>query len=291
MKRITTACLLCFCLCFVVVGSSVVFAQETTPEPVVETQTQTTPSDSTILERTSLSKDIVDLTATYKGQLEEYRQVERDFTVAREQYRKLNTLISLEEGVKSTRTVMLARSRVLTTYLRLLRLQLVEANGIAITSKTEALAEIDALLVVLADHTQAVQSIADKNDVVTVADAFVEHTARIENSAYHVMSLLAIGKMQVVYDKVDALSVQMKKDAANSISPLKQAEKDRAFEETLTVMNEAKAGLQELSSTTKLVTRGTRSNGNLYAIALKELGQTYAQLSQTINYMRELTRI
>ena len=112
-------------LCFIVVvglTAPVISAQEPVATDSGEPQVQ-------VFEKPELDDQIADVRATYRSQLEQYRTAERKYVLAKEQYLKLNTLVSLEDAVKATREAMLARDQVLTSYLTLLRLLLIDATG------------------------------------------------------------------------------------------------------------------------------------------------------------------
>ena len=156
-------------------------------------------------EKTLALDELSEKQTLYRDEINVYRNAERTFDVSKEQYLKLGTLASLEEAVSSTRNVLLARSKVLITYLELLRDELANQHGVNLTEKDDALERLDTQLLFLKEHQDAVLLANDRDQLLNVVIVFGEQRELIEDAAYRSRSLVAIGKVQTVNDKAQAL--------------------------------------------------------------------------------------
>lgn len=254
-----------------------------------ESAPDATGTTGTIFQKQRLNEQIEDVIASYRQKLEEYRTADREYSLAVAQYRKLNTLASLEEAVLASKEAMKSRSEVLTTYLTLLRLQLVDANGISLAQKQRALQSIDDILISLAEHRTQIDSISDRYKVEEVANTFLPLSAQIENTSYYSMSLLEIGQLQAVFDKIKALAADMERQNKQETSALKKAERERAYTEINNkideVVNTFKVIVFELDEKKESNIRGRYTN------TVKKLGLVYAGQSQILEYLYEVNEL
>jgi hypothetical protein len=86
--------------------------------------------------------------------LEDYRNKERLYTIAYDQYASLKTLASLEDLVIKTKTVALSRDQVLIKYLELLRLNLYASEGVELSVKNQYLQLLEENINALTTHSQ-----------------------------------------------------------------------------------------------------------------------------------------
>jgi hypothetical protein len=267
MKRIIQLSL-SFCLLAMVTGSQV-RAQEVFEKPLLTTQ-------------------IADVRATYRSQLEAYRTAERQYLLTKEQFLKLNTLASLEEAVKATRAAMVARDQVLTSYLTLLRLTLIDATGVNLTQKEPTLVELDAVLVSLATHTQTVTAASDRYQLTQAAQEYVTLGPKIEAVAYQTLSILSIGELQTVYDKSLVLNQEIETELSSK-TDVKSAERQRALTEIKRELSEVQAAFTEAN---ELVEKEQRKfTQSFYNRLGKNLGSVYVGLSQTLTHMAEVLKL
>ena len=184
-------------------------------------------------EKTLAVDELSEKQTLYRDEINVYRNAERTFDVSKEQYLKLGTLASLEEAVSSTRNVLLARSKVLITYLELLRDELANQHGVNLTEKDDALERLDTQLLFLKEHQDAVLLANDRDQLLNVVIVFGEQRELIEDAAYRSRSLVAIGKVQTVNDKAQALFDDIKvRQSQDEVTSLVTAKRARAYDET-----------------------------------------------------------
>lgn len=284
------------------VRSTVVQAQSLTPDDSMmaseSSQMAGSPSPEesqpteAILERTTVSPQIKELSTTLLGQFEEYRTAEREYQLAKGQMNKLKTLISLEEAVKATKKSMQAREVVLSTYVKLVKLTLLETNGIPLTLKSETLQSLDAALGTLQTHRQKIDSITTREQVATTADEFATIIKPIEQATYYAQALVSIGELQSVYDSLIALAMQVKREAdATAVSAVQQAERDRAARETNLVLQNIQQRFATMN-TTLYGRENKRPNGKeLLTNNSGVINEIYTGLSRAIDFLDEILRI
>ncbi len=252
--------------------------------------TQPTSAENLIFSRSPVTQQIEDLKKTYRGQLETYRTTERQYLLAKGQYTQLKTLVALEVVVKASREAIVARNLVLTTYLSLLRLQLIEATGINLNQKDQALKDLESLISDLKTYQTQAEAIADRNQLLQAAVAFKPLGPRTEEVAYQSASLLAIGKIQTVYDKALPLSQEVIAIASSNSAGLKKGEVERAAQETERELAEVRDTLTELNQEMESSNNRDYSRSS-YSQVLQQLGTVYVGLTQSLNYIQELLKI
>ena len=86
-----------------------VLAQEI-PEPV---------KNEEVVARERLESEIAGLKEVYRGQLSEYRDADKEFVIAKDQYHQLGTLASINDATEAARKVFALRDQVLISYFEL----------------------------------------------------------------------------------------------------------------------------------------------------------------------------
>jgi hypothetical protein len=241
-------------------------------------------------EKARLDPEILATINLYRAQSELYQTREREFSINKEQYLQLNTLAALEKAVQSTQQVMSARLDVLETYMKLLRLLLLNADGVEITSKEETLLEVEDQLGKLSDHRLQVNTSADRASVALRADEFEELAPSLQETNYQVLSLLAQGKLQVVYDKTASFQNSLKTELLADDNPLVKQQRERAITETEAKMAEAKVGLDKAKGLYNEATVEGKNSRASYNSLNRELGGVYADLTQSLTFIQELIR-
>lgn len=246
-------------------------------------------SDDQIWQKERLESEIVSVREVYRGQLETYRAQEKTFTIAKDQYQRLQTLDSIEQAVKSTRQAMLSRDQVLYTYLTLLKLRLIDADGVEISYKQQLLGRIDTILSQLEAHHAKVLTEFDRQKINALSDEFLPIGEDIKITASHALALLNLGKLQSVYDRSVLLFDEVQAEVANTEGRLTAAEKQRYTTETQRTLDKTSTTLKQI--TTRLGERmqdkseirtGSDLSGNL--------NQTYSYLSKVLGYFQELLK-
>ena len=177
----------------------------------------------------------------YREQINAYRDAERTFAVTKEQYNKLGTLASLEQAVSGTRNALLARSKVLITYLEMVRADLEAQYGISLPEKEAALGLLDTQLAYLKTHQDQLLLATDRDLLRASAVDFSTQKTFIEDATYRARILIAMGKIQTVNDKAATLLADIRTEQAKEpVSSLVQSKRERAYVEIEKHIDETK---------------------------------------------------
>jgi hypothetical protein len=242
-----------------------------------------------VVSKPLLQDEIKTVEQTYKGQLETYRTAINRYQIAKQQYTQLQTLTSLEEAVRATREAMIARNDVLLTYLTLLRLNLIQATGINLTLKDPTITQLEATHAWLGQHQEKVTSAVDRAKLLEVADEFSTRQESITNIAYLTQSLLAVGKLQTVYDKTVLLAEEVETEVVQGKTDVKQGERQRALaeiEREISLVQQFFAAVNQ-----DMEKENTQFSRSFYTKLQRDLGSAYSQLAQTLSHLSELVRL
>ncbi len=230
--------LLLLCLFFGVVavgfGLTTMVSAQTVATPAVTASPTSDPTASTApvtstYRKESIENDIEEVKRSYRGQLEEYRRLDQQYRVALQEWENLNTLSSLEQAVQATRKAMDMRDQVLLTYVELLRLELIHAEGINLTHKEIAVTNLEELKKALTRHKEGVQVANDRASINTAAQNFTLLSPTYVRVSAFSTSLLQLGKLQTIYDRSLTLKSDLEITNATSAAGLTQEENERAL--------------------------------------------------------------
>ena len=149
----------------------------------------------------------------YYFQLEKYRQARSEFTLTRAQAIKLGTLKSQEEFVASGKTLLLARSDVLESYLTSLSVSLAQTQGIDVDDKQIAQNLIELIKSKVQAHHQAVTNLSDRSELNSESLRFeTEDLPLFIETSYRSLSLVTIGRLQKNSDQLIVSGKQFEQD-------------------------------------------------------------------------------
>lgn len=270
---------------------SLVWAQTESPAAAKEvvTEESVNETEGTVISKPLLEDEIKNVEQTYKGQLQVYRTAQNRYQIAKQQYTQLQTLTSLEEAVKTTREAMVARNDVLLTYLTLLRLNLIQATGINLTQKEPTITALEGAHKWLEQHQDKAKSANDRYQILEVADEFSQYQTSIAALSYKTTSLLAIGKLQSVYDKTLLLSEQVETEVVMGKEDVKQEERKRAKVEIERELSDVQRIFSELNN--DIEDEDTSFSRSYFNTLQRELGSIYSRLAQTLSHLSELVRL
>ncbi len=264
----------------IIVVAPGVMAQET--EALAEPEQPTV--DSTVN-----NDGLIKLRADYRLQIESYRQAEREFAIAKDQYKRLQTLRLLEEAVKSTQKVMFERTRVLITYLEIVHFTLQNTQGINLDHKAAAIKELEDQINTLRSHLELIEQSVSREDVAARAVEFEELNVRIESTAYRGMSLIAIGDLQTINDKARLIFADLKgSQSEDEVSELTKASRQRAYVETERILDNNSVLLREIN---EAYGRQSNPRKSYYDGLVNKLEPVYTGLSQGVSYLYELLKL
>ena len=258
-------------LCVILLlGSTLVKAQE--PEAKTDL----------IWQKQRLEEEIRKARQEYSQNLEEYRNQERFYTIAYDQYTSLKTLTSLEDLVIKTKAVALSRDQVLIKYLELLRLNLYASEGVELSVKNQYLQLLEENIDGLKKHSQALEAKNSQSEVQASLDDFKSFT-NLNKISEQILALLAISRLQRIYD----LALPLKKDIDQFLGVAESSALSallRASEETDETLAQAHNNLNLLWEKSKKA----NSLESIYRNLTKELNPVYINLSQSLTYLDEL---
>jgi hypothetical protein len=242
--------------------------------------------------RTRETERILELRDLYRDQINVYRDTNRAFEIARAQHQQVDTLQSLEQAVNATRTVMYERSRVLITYLELLREVLNNTAGAELSLKQEILNELVTTIETLKLHQEQIQLGANRNDVARLADEFEPISKTYTQVAYKALSVIRIARIQTVADKAEIIKADIVTiHQAQEANDLVKSRRDRAYREIDRDLESTKNTLESLNQRVISASASSSLSASFFNRILTDLGPVYAQISRSLNHIRELTRI
>lgn len=286
MKQLYTTSIAIVCFFIAIVASvAVVTAQEPAPS---ETPTETPIENSEfIFQQESVRPEIERLKVSYRGLIEEYRTKERQYQIAKSDYKQLNTLRSLEEAIRTTREVTVARTDVLLTYFELLKLELQESEGVELQKKNTSLSDIDSEIIYLREFKEQALAAQSREQVNALTPTFAEHRPILQNRGYYSLSLIMIGRLQAVHDKARVLESDIQTYLnGQEVAPFIQSQRERSYLETTKSLEEVNTILKK-----QITQLPVESGQSSYNNVRDNLGTVYVQLSQSLNYLQELLQL
>lgn len=233
------------------------------------------------------TEEILRLRELYQDQVERYTNLERQYIVNKAQYKKLNTLQSLELAVKTTREVMLARTDVLITYFELMRASLDDTEGVELVEKDKNTNEMISYINALREHRQAVLNSTTRDDIAARVTEFEKLSRPFESTAYKSLALIRIGDIQTVFDKSEIIYrdvLQYHQD--NPTTPLRQQERVRAYREVDNAIEKTRGDL--LTVRTDYAEENKLNRSSYDSRLVKSLNTTYSGTSQILAFLKEL---
>lgn len=229
--------------------------------------------------------------AEYQDDLEKYRQLERSYVIAVQEMNQLGTLASQEKAFQATKSVLSQRNEVLTKFLELLKLRLIDTHGVAIEVKSQTIEQIQIYSEALEEYQQSITAANNQQQLDQVATNFLNFKEPVENVYYKVVALNALGKLQVTYDKTEILIDDYKEVVLDTPSNLRKAEKERSFSEIQTLVDESKQELYQASQL--IISSGSESRDSVVGEELlgqvnTHLSLVYGDLSQVLTYLEEI---
>lgn len=235
-----------------------------------------------IWQKERLEEEISKARQDYSQNLEDYRNQERLYTIAYDQYESLKTLASLEDLVIKTKAVALSRDQVLINYLELLRLNLYASEGVELSVKNQYLKLLEENIEGLKKHSQVLESKNSQSEVQSSLDDFEPFTD-LDKISEQILALLAISRLQRIYD----LALPLKNDIDQFLGVAESSALSallRASEETDKTLAQAQNNLNLLWEKSKKA----NSLEGIYRNLTKELNPVYINLSQSLAYLEEL---
>ncbi len=261
----------------------------------LDTQPQVLPEVSVIIDSRDLTVEqsiasIEALRALYKNQIEVYRSSEQQYRIAKTQYFSLQTLAALEEAVSTTREALLNRSRVLVSFVQLLRATLQETQGVELSQKQQAMDRLESVLQKLLAHQDAVLDTQTREAVALRAQEFAILEKELHSTTYWSLSLISLGRVQTIYDQALIVHADIREThESETVSALIEAERTRAHEETERNFIVIRDQLAEIALDIQNKSIKPDSfTDNAFNRTRDDLEVPYAGLTLLIDYLEEL---
>lgn len=227
---------------------------------------------------------------TYVDTLDQYRNKEQKFFVIREQYKQLQTLASLEDAVKASKDVQIARIDTLLAYFNTLQLYVNELRGADLQKKQDVSQRLQQVVLELGISKQQVQKATDRIALDKLSTTYESRNNLYISTAYATLSLIRIANMQTATDQLGLLSsqvfetIQASSPSANVIS-----EKQRGYDELARTIGTIKEFI------TKAMNRYESNIGNdftqsSYSQLVDILGSGFTKLKQGESFIKELAQ-
>jgi hypothetical protein len=243
-----------------------------------------------IWQRDRLDSEIAALKQSYQGQLEEYLYKDKLFRIAYDQHQELQTLVSIEDMIKKGRDLGLIRGQVLISYLDLLRLKLIATEGIELSLKQRYLDRLESTIAYIRQHQLVLEQASDRDQLQAALTTFSADQKSLANLGKEVLALLAIGNLQIVYDKSVVLKTDIDSHLQDS-GTLDLPHIERSSSETNRSLNAAKMKLDLIWGELVNANNPERYLLSFYDDLSRVLNPLYVNLSQSISYLGELLSI
>lgn len=253
---------------------------DVSPQPTAGASLRpTTPSVS--VPSTSIENTIREVERTYGGQLEEYRQLYRQYSVAKQEFANLGTLSSLDTAVQSTQRVMLMRDRVLMTYLELLQLDLQSTQGVELEIKQQTDSLLDQTIQRIDRHYEATENSVDRFQLAERSAEYEEIEELYQYVTALTKEVVTVGELRGDYDQAVAIFDDLP-DQLPEASQLKQNQRQRSFTEIQVSLDQVNSLLTESELNLKERLADGRSRRRT------SIDQTYVLLLQVANFLEEV---
>lgn len=273
----------------IVVTESLGSAQLDTPTD--DSTAQNTESDGANADESDLEDELAEITDDYFTQVEDYRDVERRYIIARETYYQNNTLAAQEEAIRQAQFLMIARSTVLETYFEYLQKSLDQTLGIELEDKVLM---NNRLAKVRTDLEESLVDAGKDRNRFQINEAFTALNAQqkeLTAIAYETLALVKIGQLQNALDQA-TISREMISSWLESAQTTEanRIKKQRGLEEVDHLIQSAKNNLTEVNTKWRLQAGTNRFSESSYRTFQENSEYTYLQLRQALAFMEEIVR-
>jgi len=136
---------------------------------------------------------------------EQYKKAHSDYLLARSQYLQANTLASQTKAQEKTALMLQARDDVVVAYLTMLRLRLLEAEGVAASDKDSLYARLDNQISWFKAHKDQVPSAGTLEDLTKDSKAASTQYQLVIPLAYETLAIIPIGQLEVFKNELNQI--------------------------------------------------------------------------------------
>lgn len=259
--------------------------------PTDDSTAQDSEADDANADESDLEDELAEITDDYFTQVEDYRDVERRYIIARETYYQNNTLAAQEEAIRQAQFLMIARSTVLETYFEYLQKSLDQTLGIELEDKVLM---NNRLAKVRTDLEESLVDAGKDRNRFQINEAFTALNAQqkeLTAIAYETLALVKIGQLQNALDQA-TISREMISSWLESAQTTEanRIKKQRGLEEVDHLIQSAKNNLTEVNTKWRLQAGTNRFSESSYRTFQENSEYTYLQLRQALAFMEEIVR-
>lgn len=249
------------------------------------------PEQERIFRKEQNKKKLEELATLYRAQIEVYRNAERNFSISKSQYEKIQTLAALEQAVNDTRTAMLERNKVLLTYAETIYYSVDDTTGLDLSKKNKILMNLRDLIELLRVHQTKVEASQDRVAINTVANDFMTIEKAYNSVVYEALSSIRVARIQTVYDALMLIRDDIKRQQqSEEVGALQTSQRERAYQEIENRFKVIYDALYKLNM--RLVeTKPEQFSRSSYQNTLGDLQSIYANLFSMIDYLLEVRKL
>ena len=239
-------------------------------------------SASPSVEPASIPEPATDIFPSYLQSLEQYRQNEQQFKIAKQQYLQLGTLAALEEVTQRSQQAQLTRNTILDYYFQLLMHAFSRTDGIELGEKNLELDRITFILSFLKTQKASLTIAETYQELDTLNTVLGGNQENIETVAYETLILKKMGQLQTSIDHLKSVSSKVYEGVE------KTPENDRAYAEITRTIEQAELELNQTLAAYLEETNATASKSDTYQDYMDRLNAPYIKIKKTLNYIKEL---
>ncbi len=227
----------------------------------------------------------------YVQKLNDYRAKESQFFVATEQYKQIQTLASLENAVKASKDVQLARIDTLTAYFQALRETMLALKGAELTKKSIQVNRLQDVLVELGIMRVQIDKGQDRIALDKTSLQYESRNLAYVATAYSALSLIKVSNIQSATDQLGLLTAQVF-DQLQTSSPSASvlSEKQRGYDELSRTITDIKTVLFGVMKRLEDLDQQNSFNLSTYSQIVDTLGQSFSKLRLAQSFLKEFAK-
>lgn len=225
----------------------------------------------------------------YFEDVENYRDVEDRYLVARETYYQNNTLAAQTEAIRRAKELLQARIQVLDTYFTYLQHALDQTVAINLDNKQLMSTRLGNIRANLEQFEEQAASANDRLAIEAEFNRLNEQENILQSAAFSTLALIKIGEIQDAIDQSLATQGQVTNWLQEApITEAQQAKKERGLAEIDLLINRAHNNLIEVRDRWKQQTLNTDYREGTYRSFQTAAEYSYLQLRQALSFMNEI---
>ena len=241
------------------------------------------------------------LRSDYLYQLDLYRKAEDTFNLDKAEFNKLGTLVSREQAVTSMKPYLLQRARVMTTYLIALEFLLQDMQGVDVNARRQTLERSLSVRNWMRDYILSIDSIVDREGANQAAVEFENNVWRVFEAQNRMLSLIALGPVQVVFDRLELVTEEFETVYVENIpeegkqSVIRRGLQDvirenDAADEKITTARNTFYPFISVEEYLNAKGRNKPDYQTMYNSMVSNLQDSFSSMKQSVRYLQELER-